>query len=112
MLLAGVLKLAGMRRCGKSCRLRWTNYLCPDLKRGLLTEAEEQLVIDLHASIGNRYIYCTEAEEQLVIDLHASIGNRSEVVGFSYPCEAKFIFLQNLYELKINPVQSSIFTES
>ncbi|KAJ0496911.1 putative transcription factor MYB-HB-like family [Helianthus annuus] len=51
-----VPKLAGLRRCGKSCRLRWTNYLRPDLKRGLLTESEEQLVIDLHARLGNRYI--------------------------------------------------------
>ncbi|KAJ8767618.1 hypothetical protein K2173_018176 [Erythroxylum novogranatense] len=50
-----VPKLAGLRRCGKSCRLRWTNYLRPDLKRGLLTEAEEQLVIDLHARLGNRW---------------------------------------------------------
>ncbi|XP_023550973.1 protein ODORANT1-like [Cucurbita pepo subsp. pepo] len=50
-----VPKLAGLRRCGKSCRLRWTNYLRPDLKRGLLDEAEEQLVIDLHAHLGNRW---------------------------------------------------------
>ncbi|KAJ9549985.1 hypothetical protein OSB04_022528 [Centaurea solstitialis] len=48
-------KLAGLRRCGKSCRLRWTNYLRPDLKRGLLTESEEQIVIDLHARLGNRW---------------------------------------------------------
>ncbi|XP_074355408.1 MYB-like transcription factor ODO1 [Apium graveolens] len=50
-----VPKLAGLRRCGKSCRLRWTNYLRPDLKRGLLTDDEEQLVIDLHARLGNRW---------------------------------------------------------
>ncbi|CAL1375651.1 unnamed protein product [Linum trigynum] len=50
-----VPKLAGLRRCGKSCRLRWTNYLRPDLKRGLLTDSEEQLVIDLHARLGNRW---------------------------------------------------------
>ncbi|KMZ57543.1 Protein ODORANT1 [Zostera marina] len=50
-----VPKLAGLLRCGKSCRLRWTNYLRPDLKRGLLNEAEEKLVIDLHARIGNRW---------------------------------------------------------
>ncbi|XP_019179239.1 PREDICTED: protein ODORANT1-like [Ipomoea nil] len=50
-----VPKLAGLRRCGKSCRLRWTNYLRPDLKRGLLSDAEEQLVIDLHAHLGNRW---------------------------------------------------------
>ncbi|PWZ56040.1 Protein ODORANT1 [Zea mays] len=49
-----VPKLAGLLRCGKSCRLRWTNYLRPDLKRGLLSDAEEKLVIDLHAQLGNR----------------------------------------------------------
>ncbi|CAN8325604.1 unnamed protein product [Cochlearia groenlandica] len=48
-------KLAGLRRCGKSCRLRWTNYLRPDLKRGLLSNDEEQLVIDLHAHLGNKW---------------------------------------------------------
>ena len=51
-----VPKLAGLLRCGKSCRLRWTNYLRPDLKRGLLTDDEERLVVDLHAKLGNRYI--------------------------------------------------------
>ncbi|GLJ46745.1 hypothetical protein SUGI_0985830 [Cryptomeria japonica] len=50
-----VPKLAGLLRCGKSCRLRWTNYLRPDLKRGVLSESEEQLIIDLHAHLGNRW---------------------------------------------------------
>ncbi|KAE8677912.1 Transcription factor MYB39 [Hibiscus syriacus] len=27
-------KNAGLQRCGKSCRMRWTNYLRPDIKRG------------------------------------------------------------------------------
>lgn len=50
-----VPKLAGLLRCGKSCRLRWTNYLRPDLKRGLLSESEEKMVIDLHSQLGNRW---------------------------------------------------------
>ncbi|CAM0944350.1 unnamed protein product [Alopecurus aequalis] len=50
-----VPKLAGLLRCGKSCRLRWTNYLRPDLKRGLLSDDEEKLVIDLHKQLGNRW---------------------------------------------------------
>ncbi|WOL16525.1 Myb-related protein [Canna indica] len=50
-----VPKLAGLLRCGKSCRLRWTNYLRPDLKRGLLSEDEEKIVIDLHSKLGNRW---------------------------------------------------------
>ena len=51
-----VPKLAGLLRCGKSCRLRWTNYLRPDLKRGLLSDFEEKMVIDLHAQLGNRSV--------------------------------------------------------
>lgn len=48
-------KLAGLLRCGKSCRLRWTNYLRPDIKRGLFTEEEERTVMQLHAILGNRW---------------------------------------------------------
>ncbi|XP_009763213.1 transcription factor MYB20-like [Nicotiana tabacum] len=48
-------KLAGLQRCGKSCRLRWINYLRPDLKRGALSEAEEDQIIELHARFGNRW---------------------------------------------------------
>ncbi|KAL2523254.1 myb domain protein 40 [Forsythia ovata] len=50
-----VPKLAGLLRCGKSCRLRWINYLRPDLKRGALTEMEENQIIELHARLGNRW---------------------------------------------------------
>lgn len=48
-------KQAGLLRCGKSCRLRWTNYLRPDIKRGPFTSEEEKLVIQLHAILGNRW---------------------------------------------------------
>ncbi|KAI3452629.1 hypothetical protein Pfo_009293 [Paulownia fortunei] len=50
-----VPKLAGLMRCGKSCRLRWINYLRPDLKRGAFTEAEEDMMIELHSRLGNRW---------------------------------------------------------
>ncbi|ESW03507.1 hypothetical protein PHAVU_011G019200 [Phaseolus vulgaris] len=48
-------KLAGLNRCGKSCRLRWTNYLRPDIKRGKFSQEEEQLIINLHAVLGNKW---------------------------------------------------------
>ncbi|PON43077.1 MYB transcription factor [Parasponia andersonii] len=48
-------KLAGLLRCGKSCRLRWTNYLRPDIKRGPFTQEEEKLIIQLHGMLGNRW---------------------------------------------------------
>lgn len=44
----------GLQRCGKSCRLRWINYLRPDLKRGAFSQDEESLIIELHAALGNR----------------------------------------------------------
>lgn len=47
-------KKAGLNRCGKSCRLRWTNYLRPDIKRGNFTEEEEQMIIKLHSLLGNK----------------------------------------------------------
>ncbi|GAB4842624.1 hypothetical protein Ancab_012599 [Ancistrocladus abbreviatus] len=46
---------AGLKRCGKSCRLRWLNYLKPDIKRGNITHDEEDLIIRLHKLLGNRW---------------------------------------------------------
>ncbi|CAN1345798.1 Transcription factor MYB93 [Linum perenne] len=48
-------KLAGLNRCGKSCRLRWTNYLRPDIKRGKFSQDEEQTILNLHAILGNKW---------------------------------------------------------
>ncbi|KAI4319925.1 hypothetical protein MLD38_033463 [Melastoma candidum] len=52
---SSVPKQAGLQRCGKSCRLRWINYLRPDLKRGIFSQEEEDLIIELHAVLGNRW---------------------------------------------------------
>ncbi|KAG6468814.1 myb-related protein Zm38-like [Zingiber officinale] len=46
---------AGLLRCGKSCRLRWINYLRPDLKRGNFTVEEDELIIKLHDLLGNKW---------------------------------------------------------
>lgn len=48
-------KQAGLLRCGKSCRLRWTNYLRPDIKRGNFTPEEEEAIIRLHQQLGNKW---------------------------------------------------------
>ncbi|XP_044366624.1 uncharacterized protein [Triticum aestivum] len=48
-------KRAGLNRCGKSCRLRWTNYLHPDIKRGPFTDDEEKTTIHLHSMLGNKW---------------------------------------------------------
>ncbi|XP_038888637.1 transcription factor MYB41-like [Benincasa hispida] len=48
-------KNAGLQRCGKSCRLRWTNYLRPDIKRGRFSFEEEETIIQLHSVLGNKW---------------------------------------------------------
>ncbi|KAG9146264.1 hypothetical protein Leryth_007966 [Lithospermum erythrorhizon] len=48
-------KLAGIQRCGKSCRLRWINYLRPDIKKGPFTSEEENIIIQKHSILGNRW---------------------------------------------------------
>ncbi|KAD5507684.1 hypothetical protein R6Q59_031528 [Mikania micrantha] len=52
---SSVPKLAGLQRCGKSCRLRWINYLRPDVKRGTFSQQEENIILDLHQVLGNRW---------------------------------------------------------
>ncbi|GLJ21583.1 hypothetical protein SUGI_0400630 [Cryptomeria japonica] len=46
---------AGLQRCGKSCRLRWINYLRPDIKRGNMSPEEENMILYLHSCLGNRW---------------------------------------------------------
>ncbi|XVF84782.1 hypothetical protein PTKIN_Ptkin17bG0066300 [Pterospermum kingtungense] len=48
-------KCAGLKRTGKSCRLRWLNYLKPDIKRGNLTPQEQLMILELHSKWGNRW---------------------------------------------------------
>ncbi|CAN0885437.1 Transcription factor MYB12 [Linum grandiflorum] len=45
----------GLKRCGKSCRLRWVNYLKSDVKRGNISTAEAQTILNLHSCLGNRW---------------------------------------------------------
>ncbi|XP_009405225.3 transcription repressor MYB5-like [Musa acuminata AAA Group] len=48
-------KRAGLLRCGKSCRLRWMNYLRPSIKHGPIAPDEEDLILRLHRLLGNRW---------------------------------------------------------
>lgn len=45
----------GLLRCGKSCRLRWMNYLRPNIRRGGFSLEEEETIIQMYAQIGGRY---------------------------------------------------------
>ncbi|KAJ8448703.1 hypothetical protein Cgig2_010590 [Carnegiea gigantea] len=46
---------AGLQRNGKSCRLRWINYLRPGLKRGMFSAQEEETILNLHRILGNKW---------------------------------------------------------
>ncbi|KAL2321551.1 hypothetical protein Fmac_025930 [Flemingia macrophylla] len=46
---------SGLNRCGKSCRLRWLNYLRPNIKRGNISDEEKDLILRLHKLLGNRW---------------------------------------------------------
>ncbi|KAE8683371.1 MYB108 protein [Hibiscus syriacus] len=48
-------RCAGLKRTGKSCRLRWLNYLRPDIRRGNITLEEQLLILELHSRWGNRW---------------------------------------------------------
>ncbi|XP_072999527.1 transcription factor RAX3-like [Typha latifolia] len=46
---------SGLKRCGKSCRLRWLNYLRPDIKHGGFTEEEDSIICTLYNKIGSKW---------------------------------------------------------
>ncbi|KAI3812210.1 hypothetical protein L1987_16917 [Smallanthus sonchifolius] len=48
-------KLAGLSRCGKSCRLRWMNYLRPNVKHGNFTKEEEDVITSVHNKLGKKW---------------------------------------------------------
>ncbi|XP_043704955.1 transcription factor WER-like [Telopea speciosissima] len=50
-----IAKVTGLKRSGKSCRLRWMNYLSPNVKKGDFSEEEDDLIIRLHNLLGNRW---------------------------------------------------------
>jgi myb proto-oncogene protein len=44
----------GLRRCGKSCRLRWLNYLRPDIRHGGFTDEEDAVIYSLYSQLGSK----------------------------------------------------------
>ncbi|XP_016472474.2 uncharacterized protein LOC107794493 [Nicotiana tabacum] len=84
---SSVPKLAGLQRCGKSCRLRWINYLRPDLRRGSFTEQEERTIIDVHRILGNRWAQIAK---------HLPGRTDNEVKNFWNSCIKKKLIAQGL----------------
>jgi len=47
--------LTGVKRYGKSCRLRWSNSMSDPKHNDKFTSQEEDLIVKLHAAIGSRW---------------------------------------------------------
>ncbi|KAJ6326129.1 hypothetical protein OIU78_013260 [Salix suchowensis] len=74
-----VQKHSGLLRCGKSCRLRWANHLRPNLKKGAFTQEEEQLIIELHAKMGNKWARMAAHGSQQCLDINGiDSGNKGQ----------------------------------
>jgi hypothetical protein len=56
-----LVRRSGLKRCGKSCRLRWLNYLRPELRHGGFTDEEDSLILSLYGEIGSKYDACVRA---------------------------------------------------
>ncbi|KAK9937329.1 hypothetical protein M0R45_014127 [Rubus argutus] len=84
---SSVPRHAGLERCGKSCRLRWINYLRPELKRGSFTSEEEQIIIDVHRILGNRWAQIAK---------HLPGRTDNEVKNFWNSCIKKKLMSQGL----------------
>ncbi|KAG4939084.1 hypothetical protein JHK84_045281 [Glycine max] len=96
----------GLARCGKSCRLRWLNYLRPNLKIGNYTEEEEETIIKLHRHLAKILkVILAKEELSLDVDLDAVASmtdgySRSDlkVPGFLFPVTLFF-------EIKVTIIQ-------
>eukprot|EP00253_Pinus_taeda_P013781 PITA_13781 len=77
-------KRAGLERSGKSCRLRWVNYLRPGIKRGKISPEEEELIKSMHRLLGNRgkraFIGLEFMEMSEAFNLNVSLSNHKKYI--------------------------------
>ncbi|XP_054797652.1 transcription factor MYB108-like [Prosopis cineraria] len=64
---------SGLKRTGKSYRLRWLNYLRPNVRRGKITLQEQLLILDLHFRWGNRW---SKIAQHLLLQMKCDVDSK------------------------------------
>ncbi|CAN0881155.1 Transcription factor MYB36 [Linum grandiflorum] len=112
---------AGLRRCGKSCRLRWLNYLRPNIKHGEFSDDEDRIICTLFANIGSRWsviaaqlpgrtdndiknYWNTKLKKKLMGLLPNSSHGRSP---FHHPSSSVLSYSNNSSSLSVDPSSST-----
>nr|P81396.1 RecName: Full=Myb-related protein 340 [Antirrhinum majus] len=86
-----IARSAGLKRTGKSCRLRWLNYLRPDVRRGNITPEEQLLIMELHAKWGNRWSKIAKHLPGRTDNEIKNYWNRTRIQKHIKQAEASFI---------------------
>lgn len=116
---------AGLKRCGKSCRLRWLNYLRPNLKHGEFSDAEDRIICNLFATIGSRWSiiaaqlpgrtdndiknYWNTKLKKKIMGAVTTTNNPSLVTHRSKPPNPNNFLSSALHQTPTTPMSSSIF---
>ncbi|CAN4097068.1 unnamed protein product [Withania somnifera] len=101
-------KNAGLERCGKSCRLRWTNYLRPDIKRGRFSFEEEETIIQLHSVLGNNDSFAGRTYNEIKNYWNTHISKRLLKMGLDPVTHSPRFNLLDLLSVLLNSTQHNL----
>ncbi|XP_076952512.1 transcription factor MYB15-like [Bidens hawaiensis] len=105
-------KYAGLARCGKSCRLRWMNYLRPTVKRGNFSKEEEDLITKYHSEMGNKWSAIAaklpgRSDNEIKNHWHTHLKKRAPKHVPDVPRKEEPSFGEQIMQFNIQPSSSS-----
>ncbi|CAH1414555.1 unnamed protein product [Lactuca virosa] len=105
-------QFAGLSRSGKSCRLRWMNYLRPNIKHGNFTKEEEDIILELHNKLGNKWSEMAaylpgRSDNEIKNRWHTHLKKRTQIGQTVLECEHVGNQEPNHVNTKENPIKNS-----